>query len=280
MQIAALAPQPNAIRKAMKLDALSVENTFVLGMKVSWTNYQHASDLIVSWAHERASKYVCVATVNNVMESYDSGTFQAVMNEADLVTPDGMPVVWAISLLGGRKATRVYGPDLTPAVLEKAEIAGIPVGFYGASPHVLRRLVERMQQRYPALQIAYAFSPPFRALSVSEDQEIIDAISRSGARILFVGLNTPKQDYWMAAHREKIQAVMIGVGAAFDFLAGSKPQAPRWMMKAGLEWLFRLATEPRRLWKRYLKHNPRFLIFFALQLLKSKHYNIPPGHAT
>lgn len=254
-------------------------STSVLGMKVSWTDYQHASDLILSWARQRASKYVCVATVNNVMEAYDSEIFQQVMNEADLVTPDGMPVVWALRALGRRSATRVYGPDLTQVLLRDVSSAGVPVGFYGASPQVLEQLVRHVSERYPAVKIAYAFSPPFRPLAPSEDQDVIDAINRSGARILFIGLNTPKQDIWMAAHRQKVQAVMIGVGAAFDFLAGSKRQAPRWMMNIGLEWLFRMATEPRRLWKRYLKHNPRFLLFFGLQLLAIRRYPLNTNRA-
>lgn len=258
----------------------AVNSTSVLGMKVSWTDYQHAADLIFAWSEHRASKYVCIATVNNVMESYDSDRFQSVMNEADLVTPDGMPVVWALKSLGRPEATRVYGPDLTPILLARAAQTGVPVGFYGAAPNVLQRLTERVQETYPALKIAYSFSPPFRTLSASEDLEITAAINASGAKILFIGLNTPKQDFWMAAHRDKVQAVMVGVGAAFDFLAGSKPQAPRWMMKSGLEWLFRLATEPRRLWKRYLKHNPRFVLFFALQLLGVKRYdNLQPEKA-
>lgn len=256
-----------------------VVNISILGMKVSQTDYQHASDLILSWARQKASKYVCVATVNNVMESYDSERFQNVMNGADLVTPDGMPVVWALRALGSKRATRVYGPDLTPIVLEKAARSGIPVGFYGGAPEVLTQLVERVRQQHPGLQVAYAFSPPFRPLSAAEDQQIVEAINASGAAILFIGLNTPKQDNWMASHRDRVQAVMVGVGAAFDFLAGSKPQAPRWMMPLGLEWLFRLVTEPRRLWKRYLKHNPRFVLFFAMQLLGLKRYKLEPGQA-
>ena len=239
----------------------------VLGMRVNVTSYARASSTIRDWAEQGASKYVCVATVNNVMESYDSPQFQRVMNEADLVTPDGMPLVWGLRLLGHRGATRVYGPDLTPVVLERAAADGIPVGFYGGSPDVLARLQEIVKDRFPNLQITYAFSPPFRPLTKDEDEEVVAAINRSGARILFIGLNTPKQDYWMAEHKGRIQAVMLGVGAAFDFLAGSKRQAPRWMMKIGMEWFFRLCTEPRRLWKRYLKHNPRFAVLFTLQLL-------------
>jgi N-acetylglucosaminyldiphosphoundecaprenol N-acetyl-beta-D-mannosaminyltransferase len=258
----------------------AIEDEFVLGMKVSATSYQHASDLIVSWAHQSLSKYVCVATVNNVMESHDSPVFKNLMNQADLVTPDGMPVVWALKCLGRNEATRVYGPDLTPIVLKKAAAEGIPVGFYGAAPLVLKSLVDRVQTLNPMLKVAYAFSPPFRQLSPAEDQDVIGAINESGAKILFVGLNTPKQDFWMAAHRGKVNAVMVGVGAAFDFIAGSKRQAPRWMMNAGLEWLFRLATEPRRLWKRYFKHNPRFLVFFGMQMLGLKRYDLQPGKTT
>lgn len=259
---------------------VSPTTSSVLGMKVSWTDYEHASNLILAWAAQRRSKYVCVATVNNVMEAYDSETFRQVMNQADLVTPDGMPVVWALRLSGQKNATRVYGPDLTQVLLERAAASGVPVGFYGTAPHVLERLVERVKRRYPALEVAYAFSPPFRPLTPAEDEDVIAAVNRSGARILFIGLNTPKQDVWMASHRDRVQAVMVGVGAAFDFLAESKRQAPRWMMGIGLEWLFRLATEPRRLWKRYLKHNPRFVLFFTLQLLGVRRYKLDTGNAT
>ena len=240
---------------------------YILGSRVHGTSYAHASNLVQDWARQGLSRYVCVATVNNVMEAWDSPQFKTVTNQADLVTPDGMPLVWGLKLLGYREATRVYGPDLTPIVLQKAMENQIPVGFYGSSPEVLERLQAIVTERFPAIQIAYAFSPPFRALTSEEDEEIVAAINRSGARILFIGLNTPKQDFWMAAHRGRVQAVMLGVGAAFDFLAGTKSQAPRWMMRNGLEWLYRLATEPRRLWKRYLKHNPRFVVLFAMQLM-------------
>lgn len=239
----------------------------ILGMRVDRTSYDHAADLLPDWAARRLSKYVCIATVNNVMESYDSPDFQRVMNGADLVTPDGMPLVWALKLLGHKSATRVYGPDLTPILLEKAAAESLPVGFYGGTPEVLHRLVEVVSKLFPRLQVAYAFSPPFRPSTPEEDERVVQEINSSETRILFVGLNTPKQDYWMATHKGKVQAVMVGVGAAFDFLAGAKSQAPRWMMRIGMEWFFRLATEPRRLWKRYLKHNPRFVILFVLQLL-------------
>jgi N-acetylglucosaminyldiphosphoundecaprenol N-acetyl-beta-D-mannosaminyltransferase len=257
----------------------SVNYSFVLGMKVSWTSYREASDLVIAWAKQNLSKYVCVATVNNAMESFDSQDFKRVMNEADLVTPDGMPLVWALRALGYKQATRVYGPDLTPIVLEKAAAEGVPVGFYGGAPQVLETLIERVHARFPSLKVAFQYSPPFRPLTPAEDEEITAKINHSGARILFIGLNSPKQDIWMSCHRERIHSVMLGVGAAFDFIAGSKKQAPRWMMPLGLEWVFRLATEPRRLWKRYLKHNPRYVVLLALQLFTARGRNLAPDRA-
>jgi N-acetylglucosaminyldiphosphoundecaprenol N-acetyl-beta-D-mannosaminyltransferase len=245
---------------------------YILGMKVDPTSYDDASRVILDWSRARASRYVCIATVNNVMESYDSPAFGRVMNEADMVTPDGMPLVWGLKRLGYPRASRVYGPDLTPIVLRLAAEAQIPVGFYGSTPAVLQRLREVLLARFPTLQIAYEWSPPFRPLTPQEDADAVAAINNSGARILFIGLNTPKQDYWMAEHRGKVQAVMVGVGAAFDFIAGTKVQAPRWMMRIGMEWFFRLVTEPRRLWKRYLKHNPRFVALFGAQLLGWKKF--------
>jgi N-acetylglucosaminyldiphosphoundecaprenol N-acetyl-beta-D-mannosaminyltransferase len=205
--------------------------------------------------------------VNNVMEAYDSKQFRLVMNDADLVTPDGMPLVWGLRLLGLRQAVRVYGPDLTPILLDAARRNSVRVGFYGGSPEVLRTLVEKARMSFPGIDIGYAYSPPFRPLPPEEESVVVDDINASGVRLLFIGLNSPKQDVWMARHRQRLQTVMIGVGAAFDLFAGSKPQAPRWMMAVGLEWLFRLTTEPRRLWRRYLRHNPRFVVLFIAQLL-------------
>lgn len=245
-------------------------------MNVSATSYAQATSTICGWARQNDSKYVCIASVNNVMESYDSDEFRRVMNEADLVTPDGMPVVWSLRLLGAPDATRVYGPDLTPILLDAAAKNSIPVGFYGGSPSTLAQLLKVTRQRFPGLQVAYSFSPPYRPLTPEEDEGVVRQINRSGAKILFIGLNTPKQDYWMAAHKGRIQSVMVGVGAAFDFLAGSKPQAPVWMRNSGLEWIFRLVTEPRRLWKRYLKHNPRFVALLALQVLGIRKFSSGP----
>jgi N-acetylglucosaminyldiphosphoundecaprenol N-acetyl-beta-D-mannosaminyltransferase len=232
-------------------------------------NYQEATSQVLAWTREARSCYVCVAAVNNIMEARDSDEYRVVMEQADLVTSDGMPLVWLLRRLGMPRATRVYGPDLMTAVLAAAAAEGIAVGFYGGSRAVLARLIEVAQKRFPALRVVYAESPPFRDLTAEEDQRIASRIERSGARILFVGLGSPKQDRWMHARRGRIDAVMLGVGAAFDFFAGAKPQAPAWMRRSGLEWLFRLVTEPRRLWRRYLTQNPRFLILALAQLLRS-----------
>jgi N-acetylglucosaminyldiphosphoundecaprenol N-acetyl-beta-D-mannosaminyltransferase len=242
----------------------------VLGMRVDATSYADATARVIRWAEAREARYVCVATVNNVMEAYDDPSFMRVMNDADLVTPDGMPLVWALRLLGVTNPTRVYGPELTPHVLAAAERSRIPVGFYGGSPDVLRVFRDRVAERYPSLEVAYAWSPPFRELTPEERRETVDSINASGARIVFVGIGCPKQERWMAEHRASVGAVTLGVGAAFDFIAGRKRQAPAFLQRLGLEWLFRLATEPRRLWRRYLRHNPRFVALFGAQLLRSR----------
>jgi N-acetylglucosaminyldiphosphoundecaprenol N-acetyl-beta-D-mannosaminyltransferase len=245
----------------------------ILGMNVYCTSYAHTIETIGDWAQRGLSKYVCVASVSSVMEAYDSNECRRVMNEADLVTPDGVPLVWSLRCLGHMRAERVYGPDLTLRLLAMAEASALSVGLYGGDPLTLARLRQVVGNRFPALDVAYCCSPPFRQLTPQEARHVVDEINTSRTRILFVGLGSPKQDYWMAAHRGQVHAVMVGVGAAFDFLAGTKRQAPRWMMKIGMEWLFRLANEPRRLWRRYLKHNPRFVVLFALQLLGWKTFS-------
>ncbi len=239
----------------------------VLSSLVNVTSYAAAANSVSGWACNSESCYVCIANVHVVMEAWDSRAFREVVNRADLVTPDGMPLVWMMRLKGVRNQQRVYGPTLMLHVLEAAAREKIPVGFYGGTPEVIELLVEQMQSRFAGLNVAFAVSPPFREMSRQEDLEVVEQINSSGARILFVGLGCPKQEIWMAEHKGKVNAVMLGVGAAFDFHAGVKRQAPAWMQRAGLEWLFRLFTEPRRLWKRYLYHNPRFLVLAIYDLL-------------
>jgi N-acetylglucosaminyldiphosphoundecaprenol N-acetyl-beta-D-mannosaminyltransferase len=249
---------------------MPVESRRLLGVRIDATNYQEATEQILKWASEARSCYVCVAAVNNIMEARDSADYRAVMEQAELVTSDGMPLVWLLRWSGVPRATRVYGPDLMPAVLAAAAAEEIPVGFYGGSRPVLARLIDLAQERFPGLRIAYAESPPFRELTPEEDERTAIAIRQSGARIMFVGLGSPKQDRWMHRHQGRINAVMLGMGAAFDFFTGAKPQAPAWMQRAGLEWAFRLATEPKRLWRRYLKQNPRFLMLALAQLFRTR----------
>jgi len=243
------------------------KSRYIVGMRVDGSDYEKTVTRILSLTQGNCGAYVCVATVHMVMEAYDDRQFRSILNGSEIVTSDGMPLVWGLRLLGLKDAQRVYGPDLTPLVCEQAAQQGIPVGFYGGSPGVLGELLKRLQSRYPRLKVAYSYSPPFRELSIDEKESTVRDIRQSGVKILFVGLGCPKQERWMAEHGGKIDAVMIGVGAAFDFIAGSKPKAPHWIQRAGLEWLFRLGTEPRRLWKRYLYQNPRFIYYFARQLL-------------
>ena len=242
----------------------------ILGTTIHPTTYHDATALILGWAAGAESRTVCLANVHMVMEAYDDPAYQAAVNGADLVAPDGMPLIWILRLLGHDMEGRVYGPTLMLRVLEAAARQGVPVGFYGASPDVLDALIANMRQKFPGLCVAYSCSPPFREQTVDEDNAVVGNINASGARILFVGLGCPKQERWMDRHKGRVRAVMLGVGAAFDFHAGAIPQAPAWMQERGLEWLFRFCIEPRRLWKRYLRHNPRFAIFSTLQLLRLK----------
>jgi len=233
---------------------------FILGMKVHATSYAQSVDAILDWAAAGQSRYVCAANVHMVMEGYDSDEFRNCVNQADLVTPDGMPLVWMLRRRGERTATRVYGPDLTLNLLQAAEDGGMPVGFLGGRPEVLQALLRRVASDYPRLQVAYSYAPPFRSLSGEENAAVLKDVAQSGAQLLFVSLGCPKQESWMAANSAGAPVVMVGVGAAFDFLSGSVRQAPQWMRASGFEWAFRFVQEPRRLWRRYVKHNSRFLV--------------------
>jgi N-acetylglucosaminyldiphosphoundecaprenol N-acetyl-beta-D-mannosaminyltransferase len=247
-----------------------MQSRVILGTRIDRGSHAESARSAIQWASSFESRYLCFVPVYNVMRARSQPALQIAMNGADIVNPDGVPLVWALRLLGVSDAERVYGPDFTHVLLGEAQRNRIPVGFLGSTPVVLSKLLAAVRQKWPDLQIAYECAPPFRPLTVAEDESQVQAVNSSGARLLFVGLGCPKQELWMAAHKGKVNAVMLGVGAAFDFLSGEKPQSPRWMMSAGLEWLFRLATEPRRLWKRYLKYNPQFVFLFARQLLASR----------
>ncbi len=237
----------------------------VLGMRVDATSYAETADAVIERAESGAGGMVCIATAHMAIECLDDPALRRAVNSADRVTPDGMSLVWALRHLGIDAAKRVYGPSLLPILCARAEARGLPIGFYGATPEVLDALQAELHRRFPRLRMPFAWSPPFRALDSAEDAAARDAIEASGVRILFVGLGCPKQERWMAEHREGLSCVLVGVGAAFDFLSGAKAQAPEWVQRAGLEWLFRLGSEPRRLWRRYLLGNTRFLYHFLLR---------------
>jgi N-acetylglucosaminyldiphosphoundecaprenol N-acetyl-beta-D-mannosaminyltransferase len=248
----------------------ALESREILGVRVDVSTYEEAASWILRWARARRSCYVCCAPVSLIMQARRSRKDHDVLRQAALVTADGMPLVWMLRAMGVKKATRVYGPELTPLLLDVAAGTGISVGFLGGTREVLDRLREIVQRRFPGLNVGYAEAPPFRQATPGEDERLTHAIQASGVRILFVGLGNPKQERWMHARLGRIDAVMIGVGAAFDFLAGAKAQAPRWMQRAGLEWLFRLCHEPRRLWRRYLFNNPAFAALAISQLLRDR----------
>jgi N-acetylglucosaminyldiphosphoundecaprenol N-acetyl-beta-D-mannosaminyltransferase len=233
----------------------------VLGVHISAINMTMAVDAVSSWVETGDRQYVCVTGVHGVMESQKDQDLIAIHNGAGLTTPDGMPMVWAGRVAGARWMERVYGPDMMLAVLEVAETRGWSSFFYGGGPEVPDKLVKRLKAKFPDMRVAGMHSPPFRSLTPEEIADTATMINASGATLVWVGLSTPKQERWMAELRQRLHApVLFGVGAAFDFHAGRVPQAPRWMQRTGLEWLFRLAMEPRRLWKRYLTNNPRFVM--------------------
>jgi N-acetylglucosaminyldiphosphoundecaprenol N-acetyl-beta-D-mannosaminyltransferase len=247
----------------------------VLGVGISAVNLQQAVVGIDGWIRTGARHYVNVCNVHTVMECQRSAALRTVVNESGLSTPDGMPLVWLNHWYGHRTAGRVYGPDLMLALCDRSQTTGHRHFFYGGAPGVADLLVARLKHRFPALNVAGHHAPPFRPANAPEEPAVLDAINASQPDIVWVGLGTPKQDYWIARHRAELNApVLVAIGAAFDFHAGLLPQAPGWMQRTGLEWLFRLTQEPRRLAYRYLVYNPLFIVGTALQLSGLRRY--PP----
>jgi N-acetylglucosaminyldiphosphoundecaprenol N-acetyl-beta-D-mannosaminyltransferase len=239
-----------------------------LGVGISAITMQHALDQMRCWIEQRQRAYVVVAPVHAVMEAQFHADYRTIVNRADMVTPDGMPLVLLSRWMGQRHVERVYGPDLMLAFSQLAAEHGFSSFFYGGAAGIPAQLADALTQRFPGLQVAGAYSPPYRALTPDEDQAVVDMINAANPDVVWVGLGCPKQDIWMAEHRALLNApVLVGVGAAFDFIAGQKRQAPRWMMRYSLEWLFRLLQEPHRLWRRYLFYNPLFVLLVFLQVL-------------
>ena len=247
----------------------------ILGVGISAINMAMALETVEKWITERSPHYVCVTPVHSVMDCQRNPELRHIQNASGLSTPDGMPLVWLSRLKGFRHVERVYGPDLMLALCERSAAKGYRHFFYGGAEGVPEQLASVLQKRFPGLQVAGTFSPPFRPLTPDEDEQVVQIINKAAPDIVWVGLGSPKQEYWMAEHVGRLTApVLIGVGAAFDFLTGRKPQAPRWMQRAGLEWLFRLLTEPRRLWRRYLINNPLFVALVVLQALGVRRYGL------
>ena len=251
--------------------------TRVLDVGISRTSYEDTCRWIAVWADSGTPAYICVCNVHSVMEAHNDPEVAQALNGASISTPDGVPLVWALRAQGTRDQQRVYGPDLVLAFAEfAAKRQHLASYFYGAGPGVANELASTLTARYPGFEVVGSESPPFRDLTPAEDEEAVRRINESGAKVLWVGLGAPKQELWMAAHADRIRPVMVGVGAAFDFLTGRTAQAPRWMMDAGLEWAFRFATEPRRLWRRYVYNNPHFLWHMAGQLASPGEGEWPP----
>ena len=244
----------------------------VLGVGISAVNMVQALGTIDEWIRRRERHYVTVTPAHAVMDAYQDPDLRCIFNRSGMTTPDGMAIVWLLKLRGYRDVSRVYGPDLMLETCRAGREHGYRHFLYGGAEGVASTLADKMLARFPSLKIVGTHTPPFRDLTEDEDRAVVEAINTASPDIVWVGLSTPKQERWMAVHLGRIEApVMIGVGAAFDFLSGRKRQAPRWMQRAGLEWLFRLASEPRRLWPRYRRY-PLFVLLAIAQLLGLKHY--------
>ena len=255
------------------MDHAEIETFDVLGVRVSALSLHRAVDVIIRKIRSSQRGYVCVSGVHGIMESHRFPDLKAIHNAAFLVTPDGMPLTW-VGRLTGKEVSRVYGPDLMLALCEATRTTDISHFFYGGGVGVPELLASRLSSRFPGLKISGMYSPPFGPRTQAEGEKEVARINASNPHIVWVGLSTPKQERWMSEHIGRLNAsVLIGVGAAFDFHAGLKPQAPRWMQRSGFEWLFRLSTEPRRLWKRYLTNNPLFIWHILLQLTGISRYS-------
>lgn len=242
----------------------------VLNVDIDALNWEAALGCLLGWGRRSESRYVCICNVHSVVTAGQDAKFERVLREADLATPDGAPVAWLMRRMGVAGQQRINGPDLMWRYCELSETQAeeLPsIYLYGGSEEVLATLQHRLSVRFPKLQIAGAYSPPFRPLSAEEDAEVVKRINGSGAGVVWVSLGCPKQEFWMAEHRGRIQAVMVGVGAAFDYHAGTIKRAPVWMQNSGLEWFHRLLSEPRRLWKRYLITNSLFIFGAAKQII-------------
>lgn len=242
----------------------------VLGVPIDLVSWDSAVARISGWAKANESRYVCICNVHSVITARTDHTFSKVLSDADMATPDGAPLAWFMRRSGSISQERINGPDLMLRYCSHAALVGEPIFLYGGQSHTLAKLKVELVSKFPGLRIAGAYSPPFRELTADEDNCIVDMINKSGAGTVWVSLGCPKQEGWMAEHRGRINAPMIGVGAAFDYHAGVLKRAPRWMQRNGLEWLHRLCSEPRRLWKRYFITNSIFIVLTGHHFIRSR----------
>lgn len=242
----------------------------VIDAAIDPLSFNAAQAQLLTWGRQRESRYVVFANAHVVVSASRDEAFGRAVNGADMATPDGAPVAWMLRRLGHPMQRRVSGPDLTWSLLDCCVRELLPVYFFGSSRETLVNLAQRITKTFPQLEVAGFEAPPFRPMTDEEDAETVDRINTSGARLVFVGLGCPKQEYWMAAHRGRVNAVMLGVGAAFDFHAGTLSRAPEWMRNSGIEWVHRVWSEPRRLWKRYLVTNTLFVLGAARQLVSRR----------
>ncbi len=261
--------EPDVAPSAPPADAARPQTAEILGVPLALTDYERTMDWMDAVVAERERAYLSAAAVHLVMVAQEDEATRAAVRDATLVVPDGQPLVWALKSLG-HEASRVYGPELMAKYCERSAKTGVRMYLYGGrNQGALVQLVLNLRHRFPGLQIAGGYSPPFRPETEEERDAIAAEINASGADIVWVGTGQPKQEKWMADMRERLDApILAGVGAAFDFHAGLVPQAPSWMQTSGLEWTYRLAHEPRRLWRRYARYNPRFVAGFARQWLR------------
>ena len=239
----------------------------LLGININLGTYSYFISTLIEKAKEKKSYYVCVANVHMLSEAHYSEQYTNIINAADLVTPDGKPLTWALKFLYGIKQDRVAGMDLLPDLLKESAMNNISVAFYGGTQIMLAKTKDHIEQNFPGLHIAAMYSPPFRPLTKDEDDTVVEIFRNSGAALIFIVLGCPKQEKWMASMKDRIGAVMIGIGGALPVFVGIQKRAPRWMQNAGLEWFYRLMQEPGRLFKRYATTNSLFVYL----VLKSKY---------
>ncbi|MEM7712480.1 MAG: WecB/TagA/CpsF family glycosyltransferase [Cyanobacteria bacterium P01_A01_bin.68] len=249
--------------------AVALPTRKVLDFPITALRLNEQIQTILQWAKERKSKTVCVANVHMLMEAHWNPEFASVLKNADLVTPDGMPLVWMMKKLGATSQDRVAGLDILASICESAPKRDVRVFFLGSQKQILSGMRNKLENKYPDLNIAAMEPLPFRPLTESEDEALIQKINESGAGIVFLSLGCPKQEKWIAQHKDKIQAVMIGLGGAFPVYAGLQKRAPRIVRESGFEWLYRWLQEPRRLWSRYTKTIPPFMWLAMKQLIST-----------